>query len=819
MTHIGGNLVLSLAANKVQAVYCVWYNPETQTNSIEPVGVSKEMPWTLRTYRCYILTDDGSDKTEILFQRDDLARCQRLNTAPSGGTPQDTQYWRSVVNVEQNSIQRNGRTYGFVDLSADDCAQGSAIPKAGDDIVLFGSKTDTSRQNIITLETTGTAAPSIREYRGVDTFSLEGCCKTRVSPTEGNFFTGDFIVESSGVDVGGELSSLNGRYSSFIVTINGLQSQVGDLSTTAAGLQQSVSTIEQTTQAIRLSVMNAASRGRNLLMGSYFNAVTNMYGGYQRETFLIEGKTYTLTLWGRCTDALVAEDGFLRAWIFTEDWAKSAFVDIRTAEMQMQSVTFVCQRTDKYIMDFYPTLASGGGATNRAVVEKVQLEEGAVATPWSLSDSDSEVNANMLPLIDRLQCATGAEVIAAGYTTEAGESVDAVHYDNEDTADYTDVLYLNALALKRRSTYTLSFWAKGEGAVSSFLYPNACVGSLSNNTATSNADGCTAFVLQPYWQRFSVTFTTSDDVLNEAKNLIVARTQSGTEVWLAAPKLEEGGRVTEYRLKGIDEAALLATGIDIRNRRIEATADNFRIRNNKGDTTFDVDENGNISFSNANFAGLLLKKRVVIETAADVERCFRFAGNVPLLGNIGCLGVNVSNMYTLYDVRHTLNSEGEPLKFILPSFYWDVSTGAFVFENEPDIEDDADCLAYIRSMVDNSVLIYNKCPNGETFDIYGWIKKTTTTTARAKAQGGTSDDTDTTASTPTITIGGYQIPMDSTTLYHPDMYYVVEPQTITLEPGQLVVLKCVCNTVNGRERVIWEADFGVMFTDYEGNYI
>lgn len=39
---------------------------------------------------------------------------------------------------------------------------------------------------------------------------------------------------------------------------------------------------------------------------------------------------------------------------------------------------------------------------------------------------------------------------------------------------------------------------------------------------------------------------------------------------------------------------LLATGIDIKNRKIFATADNFVVRNNSGDRTFSIDKDGNI---------------------------------------------------------------------------------------------------------------------------------------------------------------------------------------------------------------------------------
>lgn len=66
---------------------------------------------------------------------------------------------------------------------------------------------------------------------------------------------------------------------------------------------------------------------------------------------------------------------------------------------------------------------------------------------------------------------------------------------------------------------------------------------------------------------------------------------------IARPKLEVGATMTEWTAKRadmVDKQALYATGIDIKNRKIIATADNFVVQNNRGTPTFSVDVNGNI---------------------------------------------------------------------------------------------------------------------------------------------------------------------------------------------------------------------------------
>lgn len=60
---------------------------------------------------------------------------------------------------------------------------------------------------------------------------------------------------------------------------------------------------------------------------------------------------------------------------------------------------------------------------------------------------------------------------------------------------------------------------------------------------------------------------------------------------------------------------LLATGIDIKSRKIIATTDNFFVRNNSGDITFHIDEDGNIvGEGNASFKGSVTAKNFKLDS-------------------------------------------------------------------------------------------------------------------------------------------------------------------------------------------------------------
>lgn len=76
------------------------------------------------------------------------------------------------------------------------------------------------------------------------------------------------------------------------------------------------------------------------------------------------------------------------------------------------------------------------------------------------------------------------------------------------------------------------------------------------------------------------------------RNILPCRLAANSEVWIGGVKLEQGGRMTDYTEDGVSVDELLATGIDIRNRKITVTADTFEVRNNQGTTTAKVNADG-----------------------------------------------------------------------------------------------------------------------------------------------------------------------------------------------------------------------------------
>lgn len=172
LKHIGGQLILSPARMK-----CA---------SVVDGGTY---------YKCYFDTGDGKVSNE--FVAGDQARCQVFT---GSGVKM---YWRLVTSVGTD----------WINLSKTDAISGSSIPEAGDDIVQLGNRSDATRQNAQILSTVGADAPSWKQYKGINSFSLEGKDTTVFSGT-GNKIDGKTVFTSNGANVEDGINSKNSNYSS-----------------------------------------------------------------------------------------------------------------------------------------------------------------------------------------------------------------------------------------------------------------------------------------------------------------------------------------------------------------------------------------------------------------------------------------------------------------------------------------------------------------------------------------------------------------------------------------------------------------------------
>lgn len=151
-------------------------------------------------YRCYFTADDGEKAIENTFEVDDFVQLREFNVKAGVYENVSNRYfWRRCI----------AKGSDYIDLSKTDRDMTSDdAPKSGDALVTIGNKTIKSRQNVIIISVYGEGSPSIIQYEGINTYSLDGKAKTVISPN-GNKFTGSFILQATGKDIEYELADLN----------------------------------------------------------------------------------------------------------------------------------------------------------------------------------------------------------------------------------------------------------------------------------------------------------------------------------------------------------------------------------------------------------------------------------------------------------------------------------------------------------------------------------------------------------------------------------------------------------------------------------
>ena len=163
--------------------------------------IDKVIPFNSTDYKCYFKATDGDKKILQCFEVNDQLVCQTFNVAD--GVSYDISnkyYWRKVVDVSSQveSVNIGGEYYDchwFVLSDSDKDTYSNAAPEAGDEVVLLGNRTDTTRQAAITIGAYDNPfldntikAPFIIQYDGINNYNLSSHRKNVIS-RQLNFLT------------------------------------------------------------------------------------------------------------------------------------------------------------------------------------------------------------------------------------------------------------------------------------------------------------------------------------------------------------------------------------------------------------------------------------------------------------------------------------------------------------------------------------------------------------------------------------------------------------------------------------------------------
>lgn len=344
LQSVGGEIVLSPASMKISKVDFL-----KKGTLLPEYGTA---PLRYDVYRCSFLTKRGDEEITNPFAVNDLVRCQTFNIKEgTTANAKNKYYWRRVMLVGTDYIDilaLSGGNYG------------DSQPEVGDELVQMGNTTDVARQSVLYLSAYGSDSPSIKLYKGVNDYTLDGKEIFVVSRDEIFALASMFKLKVKDGDTTKETTlaelvlNVDGLTSTVDANKQEVDGQIGKINTTLSqnaesitslaqkqtNTENKVSKIEQTTDKISLqvetttnlknSIVGSALRpwdeitkiaaahsqkveitsgggvgGSNYATFSASGATVNTYTGlYFKDVRVSAGKTYVFSVWAKIVSLL-----------------------------------------------------------------------------------------------------------------------------------------------------------------------------------------------------------------------------------------------------------------------------------------------------------------------------------------------------------------------------------------------------------------------------------------------------------------------------------------------------------------------------------
>lgn len=650
LQSVGGEIVLSPASMKISKVQFL------RAGTLFPDSA----PLQYDVYRCSFLTKRGDEEITNPFAVNDLVRCQTFNIKEgTAANAKNKYYWRRVVRVGTDYIDilaLSGGNYG------------DSQPEVGDELVQMGNTTDVARQSVLYLSAYGSDSPSIKLYKGVNDYTLDGKEIFVVSRDEIYALASMFKLKVRDGDTTKETT-----LAEIVANVDGLSSTVAaNKEAVDEQIAQVYSQISQTATQISLKVGSALAERRNLLTGSAFRKqglgpdlvrakiyCTSSHeganvvflpdakaagpiwrsGGIGLGNIHVEkGKTYTISFWARAKSVSVnvlaeatwkgsASDKTDPAGYTGPNGRANLGVDAVTPSegWHLYQRTFTVAKDAPYewiSISCFKTDSST--ASQQAYIAHPILIEGTAEdfVCWSASPKDyNYIGGNLLDNTRTFAKAGNLmRLDASVVTNESYNNGCSVIYANA-ASQHVEMAQWNVnTIIKKDEDYMFSFMAKGSGSIDAYMWNGSNLSIFAEDserdTTTSNADGGRRLYLTSEWKRYWVHWRSEGTGI---PNYVLIRCLQGSTAWVTMPKLEVGATPTDWieGKSGFVEdsgiaAKLLRTGIDIENGKITATADKFEIRNNSGEVTASVNEYGLLEVGAGLFSGLIRKKKTII---------------------------------------------------------------------------------------------------------------------------------------------------------------------------------------------------------------
>lgn len=491
LQSVGGEIALSPASMKISKVQFL------RAGTILP-----KIP-TLQydVYRCSFLTKRGDEEITNPFAVNDLVRCQTFNIKEgTTANAKNKYYWRRVVRVGTDYIDilaLSGGNYG------------DSQPEVGDELVQMGNTTDVARQSVLYLSAYGSDSPSIKLYKGVNDYTLDGKEIFVVSRDEIYALASMFKLKVKDGDTTKETT-----LAELVLNVDGLTSTVAANKTETDG---------------QISKIN-----------------TTLTQNAESITSLSQKQTET---------------------------------DNKVSKIE--------QTTDKISLQVETT-------TNlkNCIV-------GSALRPW---DDITRITAAHS---QNVEIKNGGGVGGSNYATFSASGA---------TADTYTGLYFKDVRVTAGKTYVFSVWAK----IVSLLDNGAYYSIKRFDGGTEGAVVKSSNIIPSIgnWKLFSSTFTVPDGCTKLLLEIAVRRNGA---ISVCRPMIMEGTEYGGWSLSPYDkteagklESGLKRAGIDLEGDTITATANKFMVKNNDGEVTASVNEDGLLEVGAGLFSGLIRKKKTII---------------------------------------------------------------------------------------------------------------------------------------------------------------------------------------------------------------
>lgn len=493
LQSVGGEIVLSPASMKISKVDFL-----KKGTLLPEYGTA---PLRYDVYRCSFLTKRNGEEITNPFAVNDLVRCQTFNIKEgTTANAKNKYYWRRVTMVGTDYID-------IIALSGGN--YGDSQPEVGDELVQMGNTTDTARQSVLYLSAYGSDSPSIKLYKGVNDYTLDGKEIFVVSRDEIYALASMFKLKVKDGDTTKE------------TTLAEIVANVDGLTSTVAANKQEVD-------------------------GQIGKINTTLTQNAESITSLAQKQTNT-----------------------------------------ENKVSKIEQTTDKISLQVETTT----NLKNSIV--------GSALRPW---DDITKIAAS---LSQTVTITSGGGVGGSNYATFSASGA---------TADTYTGLYFKDVRVSAGKTYVFSVWVKIVSLLDNGAYYS--IKRFDGGTEGSVVKSSNIHLSIGGWKLFTTTFTVPDGC---TKLLLEIAVRKNGAISVCRPMIMEGTEYGGWSLSPYDkteagklESGLKRAGIDLEEDTITATANKFMVKNNSGEVTASVNEDGLLEVGAGLFSGLIRKKKTII---------------------------------------------------------------------------------------------------------------------------------------------------------------------------------------------------------------